>query len=288
MAHVNNMFNQECNEQLLAYAFLTDHHCAFIPADTTPTKLTIVDVSKTPDLISLDYFSLSADTCTFHFPQPKEELYVEEGEIRMNPIHPTVPCVYNHFLHPFQPAQDQCIIEVLLNYVPSSYGQPSDFRQIRHMVPLDRLRPYIEKMGNNHIEVPWEEWGPNHTRALVMSGEHSSTWLRNVYGMRFIEMLGSDILFMVDFNQYAIRKAFVDLETSQVTNTKWTIVDQASILTNTPYIDPLITRLPFRISHMPLPKVRDDFIGAMFSGDNIVLVIDVSVPNIEVNHNDDN
>ncbi|CAL1702758.1 unnamed protein product [Somion occarium] len=264
----------EISGQILAYSFLTDHHIVLIRRHSA-AELLVIDLRsvspKGTPVDEVDYI------CSFRFPALKPDATVDYGEIRSDP--PFSFSTEHGPATPFHLASGERLFAVFMRGSDSSsvYGSPM------FLIPLDSLLPHFYRIPNlaPKLQVEWDKWGPKGTRAIPVSLRHSPVWIRNVYGMRFVDLVtetgGDPYVFVADFNQAAFRKASMNEEYVTGARTMKLVYEDSTLgWPSQMFADPVTTSLPYRWGKVHLPRNYEsdnvDYDGAMVSEDAIVVV----------------
>ncbi|CAL1702753.1 unnamed protein product [Somion occarium] len=259
---------------ILAYAFLTKHHIILIRKQAD-AELLILDLRSISPCLESPVDEVEC-ICTFRFPTLKQDKSIDYADIRSEPTFDWSPDPA--LAVPFHVSSEQRLFVVTM--------RTQDFESsITFLIPRDTLLRHFHDVPDlppKH-RVEWNEWGPKGARAMRTPSGHSSSWLRNVYGMRFVFMEEGDnsSVLVADFNQAAFRKALFNEETMSASSyssehpQRMKLMIEATTLDGSwsMFVNPVITSLPFRYANVPLPP--DDEIGyeaAMVSEDSIIVV----------------
>ncbi|CAL1702761.1 unnamed protein product [Somion occarium] len=248
---------------LLAYNFLTDHHIMLIRHNQG--GLHILDLNAVSPggtrAENVEY------VCSFLFPPLHSKLH--DVEIRIDPGFSWSPDP--KLAIPFSTAAGKRLVAVTLNGM------------MTFLIPSDTLLPHFYNLPNitsNH-QIAWSDWGLKGTRAFSTFSGHSSTWCRNVYGMRFVDLIENDddtqTIFIADVNQTAVRKASLDSDLAIGSNEDpehmKVILHSTTTMDLKLFKDPVTTSLPYRWKELPIiSDVHYD--GAMVTEDAVILVRD--------------
>ncbi|TCD69894.1 Amino-acid acetyltransferase, mitochondrial [Steccherinum ochraceum] len=160
-------------------------------------------------------------------------------------------------------------IKPLLLFIPS-------FTLFRH---IDRVGSGDDAIGR---QVPWQDWGPEGTRILPVTIQHSSVWVCYVHGMSFVSIGGvnqgqATALNIFDFSPLALKKAKQEGQTAGDDERGFPkLVDKEThVGSNDMFEGRVATSLPFRLQGFNIPEDARDARAAMMSEDNLILVCSV-------------
>ena len=236
---------------MTGYSFLSEHHVALAFNGPKPT-LVILDLRLAPNFLDFNITDL-ADIdclCAFKFPKlrPYEHIVWASVQVDQNPIPISSTRVDSNQLYP-TPEDNVVIFSFHWTVNPTS-------GRIIAVLPLKSLRPYLETLETtkHHVDVEWEEWGPQHSRMFVIPSDALYALAdssRSVFGTRFATVCRT--LRIYDFNPRKVERA--GRNDSKI-GTRWILDDRrVTILRDaTPFEDSVTTSVSYLYADIPLPS----------------------------------
>ncbi|TFL06389.1 hypothetical protein BDV98DRAFT_600443 [Pterulicium gracile] len=255
---------QLTGEDMHSFAFLSDKHVIIAVIPSSPNEQSHLKVvafthptEEPVDIARTDYL------LSFDLPPMGHGAEMAEIHLRCDPSpvwRPNTPAPF------FNAPENRVYIVTLWMHVNGALDSCS------LAIPLSTLRAHLDD-ADRPKRLPWGVWGPHGSRLIHLPHGASTVWVCYVYGTRYVIPLvlnGQVVLEIYDFNQLATRKAAQEESMREFEEGEMEVCNDPSTSFLPVFAEPVITRLPYRKTQLPLPVPPT----AMLLSEDSLIVVD--------------